>query len=90
VEPPSDLESPYKGIIPVTPMIDTQLDEIIIRDLLGPLRIALLKGLKHKIEAKRREDWFEIYLTIFLVICNFEWIWTDVMDYTSRYGLKVT
>jgi hypothetical protein len=90
VVPPSNPENPWRGVIPINPIMDTQLDDIIIRDSLIPLRTALLKGLKRRIEEKKREHWFEIYLTIFIIMCNFEWIWTDAMDYTTRYGLKPT
>jgi len=73
----------------VTPAMDTQLDDIFLRDLLIPLEKRLLKGLKDKIYEQKRENWLEIYLTIFIMMSNMGWVMKDILAWTGRYGLKV-
>ena len=89
LEPSSEPGNPFNGIIPVTPAMDTQLDDIFLRDLLIPLEKRLLKGLKDKIYEQKRENWLEIYLTIFIMMSNMGWVMKDILAWTGRYGLKV-
>lgn len=97
-EPPYDplkpndrdgVRCPFNGIIPVTPIMDTQIDDIAIRSILSPLESKILNILDQKIHEKKRKNWFEIYLATFILMNNFEFVFTDVIDYTSRHGLKV-
>ncbi|KAI1409961.1 hypothetical protein F5Y13DRAFT_78849 [Hypoxylon sp. FL1857] len=84
---PYEEQSPYSGIIPVTPIMDTQIDDIAIRAILNPLEKEILSELNRKILEKKRENWFEIYLATFILLNNFEFVFQDVVDYTSRHGL---
>lgn len=70
--------------------MDTQLDDLAIRSLLIPLQKQILIGLKNKVLKKQRVDWYEIYLTVFILMCNFERVFGDVLDYTTRHGIKVS
>ncbi|KAI1106393.1 hypothetical protein F4804DRAFT_340550 [Jackrogersella minutella] len=96
-EPPYDpldpedrdgVRCPFNGIIPVTPIMDTQIDDIAIKYILGPLERKILDELDSKIHEMKRENWFEIYLATFIIMNNFEFVFSDVVDYTSRHGLK--
>ncbi|KAI1374760.1 hypothetical protein F4677DRAFT_155055 [Hypoxylon crocopeplum] len=87
-ESPHDVQCPFSGIIPVTPIMDTQIDDIAIRSLLNPLGMKILEQLHRKIHERKRENWFEIYLATFIVMNNFEFVFSDVIDYTKRHGLK--
>ena len=69
--------------------MDTQMDDIALRDVIIPLARNILKELDQKIRNHRRENWFEIYLTTFIIMNNFEFIFFDVIDYTTRHGMKV-
>jgi hypothetical protein len=89
LEPSTEPGNPFIGIIPVTPAMDTQLDDIFLRDLLIPLEKRLLKGLKDKIDEQRKENWLEIYLTMFIMMSNMGWVMKDILAWTGRYGLKV-
>jgi hypothetical protein len=89
LEPTNSRGHPFDGIIPVTPVMDTQLDHIFIRDLLIPLTKRLLKTLKEKIDEQKKENWFEIYLAMFIMMSNMGWVMKDVVYWTSRHGLKV-
>lgn len=53
-------------------MMDTQLDQIVIHNVLNPLRKDLLDQLEARISPFKREDWFDIYLTSFIVLNHIE------------------
>src|SRR6266487_1571374 len=53
--------NPWKGKIPITPIMDTQLDQIIIQGFLVPLREKLLHELTEKVNVHLPDMWFEIY-----------------------------
>lgn len=80
---------PYHGFIPVTPIMDTQLDDLVIRDLLTPLTERLLKRLNEKIFEQKRENWMEIYFAMFIIMSNIGWILKDMVTMTTWKGLKV-
>lgn len=81
---------PKLDAIPVTPVMDTQLDELVITGLLVPLRAKLLHLLKKKILSKKKEYWYEIYLASFIVLHNSEQILHHVVDYAQRFGINVS
>lgn len=81
---------PFSGIIPVTPIMDTQIDDMAIKALLDPLGKRILAELNRKILEKTKENWWEIYLATFIIMNNFEFVFNDVRDYTSRHGLRVS
>jgi hypothetical protein len=89
LKPPSQPGNPWNGIVPVTPIMDTQLDELVIRCQLNPHKERFLQEFEELIMQNKRENWLEIYLGMFVVLCNVEWILKDVMDYTSRHSIKV-
>jgi hypothetical protein len=88
--PPADPENPWCDILPVTPVMDTQLDELAIGEVLIPLRDKLLKLLDDKVREEKKENFFEIYLATFIIMSNFEFIFSDVIDYTTRHGMTVS
>ena len=76
--------------IPVTPIMDTQLDEIAIRDVLIPLKTRLLRILKAKVLAKKKEYWYEICLATFIILHNSERVLDHVVDFARRFGVSVS
>lgn len=89
LEPTNEPDHPYDGFIPVTPMMDTQLDDLFIRDLLAPLTTRFLARLKAKIEEGKRQNWQEIYFALFITMSNIGWIIKDMVVMTKWKGLKV-
>lgn len=69
--------------------MDTQLDQIVIKGILVPLRIELLQELQKKISEYGRANWFEIYLTIFILLSNTESILAHSREFARRYGMGV-
>ncbi|KAI4944791.1 hypothetical protein J4E91_008478 [Alternaria rosae] len=84
VEDPS---SPWHKFVPITPMMDVQLDQIVIQDILGPLRQRLLLSLEDLIKQHVPTDWFDCYLTMYLLLNHIEWSCTHGNKFSKRYGL---
>jgi hypothetical protein len=81
----------WHGIIPVTPIMDTQLDQIVIQKLLVPLSGRLLHQLEYMVENHNRPDtWFEIYLTSFILMTTTESAAIHSKNFSRRYGLPVS
>ncbi|KAF2803351.1 uncharacterized protein BDZ99DRAFT_491742 [Mytilinidion resinicola] len=81
-----DEENPWFNKIPVTPIMDTQLDQIVIQGFLKPLRDQLLQELQTKIYESRRENWFEIFLTTSILLTNAELLLSHSRKNAKRYG----
>jgi len=82
--------NPFLDSIPATPIMDTQLDELAIKEVLIPLKNNLLRLLKTKILAKKKEYWYEIYLTSFIILHNSERVLDHVVDFSRRFGVNVS
>lgn len=74
--------------VPVTPVMDTQLDELAVTDVLIPLKAKLLRLLKLKVLAKKKEHWYEIYLASFIILHNAERVLDHVTDFARRFGVS--
>ncbi|KAI9672461.1 MAG: hypothetical protein M1817_003227 [Caeruleum heppii] len=87
-EPVAKPGNPWNGIIPVTPVMDTQLDQVVIQEVLHPIAASVTRMLERKIAVNHREDFFEIYLTIFVLLNNFEWMLAATREFAQRYGMS--
>ena len=92
IEPPSEESHPWKDIIPVTPIMDQQLDQIVIRHVLTPLRDYVLKELNTRLESREtaKKYFFEIYLAIFVLLNNAETQLSFEHQFAKRYGMSVS
>ncbi|KAF4468527.1 hypothetical protein FALBO_4582 [Fusarium albosuccineum] len=72
VSEPTDPKSPWYGFVPVTPLMDVQLDQIVIQQMLNPLRMKLLAKFDATIRDSKPEEWFDCYLTIFILLNHVE------------------
>ena len=82
--------NPFLEAVPVTPIMDTQLDELAIKEVLLPLKARLLRLLDEKVLAKKKECWYEIYLASFVILHNAEQVLDQVADFARRYGVRVS
>ncbi|KAK3990770.1 hypothetical protein QBC44DRAFT_238353, partial [Cladorrhinum sp. PSN332] len=80
--------NPRVDAIPVTPAMDTQLDEIVIRHVLTPLSKAILRKLKAQVLAKKKENWHAIYLVSFILLHNVEQVLAHIIDFSRRFSLN--
>ncbi|KAI4599144.1 hypothetical protein KJ359_002102 [Pestalotiopsis sp. 9143b] len=86
--PPTEDENPWKDTVPVTPIMDTQLDDIAIKAFLQPHADRFLKQLERKMKEQDAADWYEVLLALIIILHNFERIFADVDHYTNRHGIK--
>lgn len=82
--------NPYVKAVPVTSIMDTQLDEITIKHVLKPLKEKLLDLLDKTVFEKKGENWYETCLATFIILHNSEVIISQVVDDSSRYGISVS
>jgi hypothetical protein len=90
IDPYKDRADPWVGFVPVTPMMDQQLDYIVLEHILNPGRKELLDLLENKIfnDGERKESLFEIYLAIFVLIHNAEMEIASEREFAQQYGLS--
>ncbi|KAK4671865.1 hypothetical protein QC764_609410 [Podospora pseudoanserina] len=72
MSPVQNPENPHKGKIPIPPIMDTLLDQIVIRHFLQPLRERVIKKFEQLISPARPEVWFEVYLSAFIILNHIE------------------
>lgn len=72
--------------IPIPPVLDHQCDAVIIQwmELFGSQLINLLW---RKICARKQQDWFEVFLTGFILINNIEYVYGLQRDYVRMYSM---
>lgn len=88
LQPDLETGSPYFNRIPVTPVIDYQLDSIVINLILKPLKARILQTLQEKIlKTKPDMDWLEIKITTFILLTSLEWSIRHDNRFARRYAL---
>lgn len=63
----NDTSSPYHGLNPIPLPLDYQIDWTLIRNL-KRRRDKVLRDLKAKVMKRRREDWLEVFLSVFIIL----------------------
>jgi len=61
-------ESPYARRIPVTPIMDFQIDNIVIYEQLRNLLKKIRTIMRNKIMPMKKEDWFDVHLATFILL----------------------
>lgn len=83
-----DPVSPYFGRRPIPPLLDAQIDQLWMQ-IMTRIRKKLLSELKRKIMGRRKEDWYQNFLTLLILIANLEFVYAVQNDQLNRYCLKV-
>jgi hypothetical protein len=74
----------------VPPIVDLQIDLIVINELLQPELKKILKMLKTMLEASDPwNNWFQIYLAYFILLHNVELTMAHDAWFVKRHNLKV-
>lgn len=89
LEAVSDPESPFFGFIPIVPIMDTQLDQLIIQDTLEPLRLEILQGLERSLLEGNPESFLETYLATFILLSSIEMDATAQIAFAKRHQVQV-
>lgn len=82
----TEADSPWYGTIPVTPIMDTQLDQIVIQSILSPLRKEVLQMLQAKFDKFQPKDWFELFATVFILLNTIEIATAHDHEFATCYG----
>ncbi|KAL4780650.1 hypothetical protein BJX76DRAFT_337354 [Aspergillus varians] len=88
MKPISDSTSPDLDTIPVTPMMDTQLDQIAINHILYPAQTELLHTLQDRMQHPERKQWFENFLTLFILLSSIEASSVHGEKFARDFGLR--
>jgi len=86
--PCTDPGSPYYGKVPVTPVMDFQIDNITVHKILLPLRKEVLQDLQKKVLENKRKDFLEIFLTMYILLHNIELTIGHDRWFAQRYNLE--
>ncbi|KAH6971213.1 hypothetical protein BKA56DRAFT_678331 [Ilyonectria sp. MPI-CAGE-AT-0026] len=90
IEPVWERSNPWHGIIPITPIMDHQLDRLITHTFLLPLKSKLLSDLHKMIYEGNKSSWFQIYLVVFILLHNTERLLAHCRKMAKRYGIGVS
>jgi hypothetical protein len=71
------------------PNMDTQLDQIVIQKILNPLRLRVLRKFEHLITPAKREAWWEIYLSAFILLNHIERLAKHSFLHARRHTMPV-
>jgi hypothetical protein len=83
-----DMSYPMKGKIPIPPVLGAQINLIISHKLQAPLRSRILDRLQKLILAQKPENWFCVYLCIFVLLHNCSLLTEHDIGYARKHGLK--
>lgn len=89
LEPVVDRDAHDLGLIPIPPMLDYQLDTIAIRWMENTM-IEMLKRLWKTLLGHRRSSWFDVFLVIFILLNNLEYVYEAQLQYIQEHGAEVS
>lgn len=71
---------------PVPPVLDHQLDVLMIVEMIK-MKNAMLESMRRMIEDRRRNNWYEVYLTMFVLLSNLQYVFQKQQRYQKlHYG----
>lgn len=80
-------ESPFSQRIPVTPIMDFQIDNIVIYDYLVVTLNRIRKAMKEKIMPRKEEDWFDLHLATFILLHHVDLTMKHDVDFAISRNL---
>jgi hypothetical protein len=90
VERVKDKGSPHFGKIPIPPIMDTQLDQVVIQRILKPLRQSVVDKFEHMITPAKPEAWWEVYLASFVLLNHIERLARHSVDHARTHTMRVS
>jgi hypothetical protein len=81
---------PWNGTVPVTPTMDTALDQIVIQTYLQKLRKSVLSEIQSQIKMTKPRNCFELFLTIFILATNTQLLLQHSRANALRYQAPVS
>lgn len=86
----TDATSPHHGKIPIPPIMDTQLDQIVIRLILNPLRAKVVQKFEQLITPAKPENWWEVYLSAFIMLNHIERLAMHSVTHARTHTMAVS
>jgi hypothetical protein len=83
------VDSPYYNKVPVTPIMDFQIDNLVIHEQLQVQLKEILKVLTEKMLPPKKEHWFDIQLCLFILLHSVELTMAHDAEFATRYSLEV-
>ena len=80
----------FHGKIPIPPMMDTQLDQVIIQNILNHLRGKLIGLFEKNISPARPETWFETFLASFVLLTHIERLAAHSVRHAETHTMPVS
>jgi hypothetical protein len=77
------------GKIPIPPVMGAQIDLIVTSRILNPLRAVMLEKLQKIVQENKPQNWFCIYLCIFVLLHNCALVTQQDTAYAKKHGLEV-
>lgn len=90
--PVEDVTSHLYGHVPIPPVLDYQCDSVAI-EWMKSLTTDLLEAMTSRIKKRQHSEWFEIFLTIFVLLNNLEYVYdkqTAFLQYLGPVSICVT
>lgn len=87
IERVADKQNPRFGTIPIPPTMDTQLDQVVIKHALIPLREKLIKRFNEIIKPPSPEAWFDTYLASFMLLNHIEHLAKHSVDHAKLHAV---
>ena len=85
----NDPSSPHYGNVPIPPIMDTQLDQIVIQNFLIPLRETVVRKFEQLITPARPEAWWDVYLSAFILLNHIERLARHSVFQARRHTMPV-
>jgi len=85
--PDTSFASPYYDRIPVTPIMDFQIDNIVIHEHLKKLLQDIRKAMRQRIMPIKKDDWFDVHLTTFILLHHVDLTMQHDMDFAKQHNL---
>ncbi|KAI5843213.1 hypothetical protein BZA05DRAFT_187872 [Tricharina praecox] len=73
------------GNIPIPPMLDYQLDTVAIKWMRETMK-NMLKELWEVLKCHSAESWFDVFLVIFILLNNLEYVYEAQLEYAQQHG----
>ncbi|KAA8899946.1 hypothetical protein FN846DRAFT_1023166 [Sphaerosporella brunnea] len=85
LSPIQDESAHDRGNIPIPPMLDYQLDTLAIQRMEKTMN-EMLKKLWKTLQAHSKSSWFDVFLVIFILVNNLEYVYEAQLQYVQEHG----
>ncbi|CAJ2500739.1 Uu.00g035920.m01.CDS01 [Anthostomella pinea] len=80
-------ESPYGGRVPISPIMATQFDTLVIKFILEPLKLFIQADLQKLVDNPDLKSWFTVFLCCFVLLNSYDEATVHDWEFARRYSL---